>query len=84
MSLLGLRSDVAAAFGDDRAKAIAFLRERVDILPEGYFKHRMQARVKLLEEVPREAFWGLVIIILVALGLLVFGKIFLRRVWIVP
>jgi len=77
MSLLELR-------GKDRAEVVKFLREKVELLPEGYFKRRMQARVKLLDEVPREAYWGLVIIILAALGLLVFGKIFLRRVWVVP
>jgi len=79
MSILGLRSDVVAAFGKDRAEAVKFLRERVELLPEGYFKRRMQARVKLLEEVTPEAFWALVLIILIALGLLVLGKIFLPR-----
>jgi len=78
MSLLGLRSDIVAAFGKDRAEVVEFLRKKVEMLPEGYFKRRMQARVKLLEEVPPEAFYGLVIIILVALGLLVLGKIFLK------
>jgi len=70
MSLLELR-------GKNRAEVIAFLREKVELLPEGYFKRRMQTRVKLLEEVPPEAFYALVIIILIALGLLVLGKIFL-------
>jgi len=62
----------------DRVELVTFLRKKVELLPESYFKRRMQMRVKLLEEVPPEAFWALALIILVALGLLAFGRIFLR------
>jgi len=76
--VFGLKMRLLELRGKDRTEVVAFLREKVEMLPEGYFKRRMQARVKLLDEVPPEAFWGLVIVILVALGLLVLGKIFLR------
>jgi len=62
----------------ERGALIGLLRKRVDKLPEGYFKRRMQMRVKLLEEVPPEALWALVAVIVAALSVAVLGKIFWR------
>lgn len=62
----------------ERAPLIHLLRERVDKLPEGHFKRRMKARVKLLEEVPPEAFWAIVAVIITALSVLALGKIVWR------
>jgi len=58
----------------DRIELLAFLRKRVSSLPEGSFKHRMQMRVKLLEEVPREALIGLALVLLAMLGVWVYSK----------
>jgi hypothetical protein len=58
----------------DRTELIALLRKRVSNLHEGPFKHRMEARVKLLEEVPREAFIALALIILAMLGMWAYTK----------
>jgi len=63
----------------ERAELVSLLRKRVAALPDSYLKRRMQARVKLLEEVPPEAFWALVIVIIAMLGVLAFGKVVWRR-----
>jgi len=58
----------------DRIELMTTLRKRVDSLPEGPFKHRMQMRVKLLDEVPREAWVALAIILLACLGVFAYSK----------
>lgn len=58
----------------DRIELISLLRKRVSNLQEGPFKHRMEARVKLLDEVPREAFIALALILLAMLGIWVYSK----------
>jgi len=64
----------------DRTELMTTLRKRVENLPEGPFKHRMQARVRLLEEVPREAFIALALILLAMLGIWAYSKF----VWRLP
>jgi len=58
----------------DRVELMAFLRKRVASLPEGPFKHRMEMRVKLLEEVPPEAWIAVALILLAMLGMWVYTK----------
>jgi len=58
----------------DRMKLMATLRKRINDLPEGPFKHRMQMRVKLLDEVPPEAWIALALILLAMLGVLAYAK----------
>jgi len=59
---------------EDRRELIAFLRERISRLPDGPFKHRMQMRVKLLEEVPGEVWIALGLMLLAMLGIWVYTK----------
>jgi len=70
---------VIGKFHIERAELVSSLHKRVEGLPEGYFKRRMQARVKLLEEVPPEAFWALAIIIVATLTTLALGTLVWRR-----
>jgi len=58
----------------DRRELIEFLRERISRLPNGPFKRRMEVRVKLLEEVPREAWIALGLMLLLMLGIWVYAK----------
>jgi len=58
----------------DRMELTALLRKRVASLPEGPFKHRMETRVKLLDEVPREAWIALALVLLAMLGMWVYTK----------
>jgi len=58
----------------DKMKLMVTLRKRINDLPEGPFKHRMEMRVKLLEEVPPEAWIALALILLAMLGVWVYSK----------
>jgi len=62
----------------DRMELMATLRKRIEALPEGPFKHRMQMRGKLLDEVPREAWIALALVLLAMLGIWAYSKWALR------